>query len=123
MRCATNIWTGRGKDPKVFSSGRGLDWDIRSLASKGETEVAQAQLDSILKVRCATKTWNGFCISEEWRGCYGALSLFLKSEDNGRSENGCIRKSPLKWLILGGVQHVIRFTHLALLYYTYNFSR
>jgi hypothetical protein len=89
-----------------------------------ETEVAQAQLDSVLlKIRCATKIWNGFCISEEWRGCYGALSLILKSGDNGRSENGCIGKYPSKWLILGGVQHVITFTHLALLYYTYKFSR
>jgi hypothetical protein len=32
---------------------------------RGETEVAQAQLDSVLKVRCATKILNGFCISEE----------------------------------------------------------
>jgi hypothetical protein len=46
-----------------------------------------------------------------------------EGEDNGRSENGCIGKSPSKWLILGGVQHVIRFIHLALLYYTYNFLR
>jgi hypothetical protein len=46
---------------------------------QAEAEVAQAQLDSVLlKVRCATKIWNGFCISKEWRGCYGALSLFVK---------------------------------------------